>query len=75
MLALALGALLLLGWIAWSVFGRVAVYEVTPKARLEVDRTTHPIQAPFAGKVLNSSLVLGREVQLGDVLFELEANS
>jgi multidrug resistance efflux pump len=73
--ALVLGVALLLGWIAWSVLGRVAVYEVSSKARLEVDRTTHPVQAPFAGKVLTSGLVLGREVELGDVLFELEANT
>ena len=73
--ALALGAALVVAWVAWSLLGRVAVYEVSAKARLEVDRTTHPVQAPFAGKVLSTSLVLGRDVQLGDVLFELEASS
>ncbi len=73
-LGLLLVATLLAAWSAWFLLARVARYEVTETARLEVDRATHPIQAPMVGRVVSSRLALGQEVQAGDVLVELDAD-
>lgn len=68
--------LLLLGaWSTWFVGARVAVYEVTNSARLEVDQAVHPIAAPLAGRIVSTSLVMGRAVQAGEVVVELDAEA
>src|SRR5262245_57278958 len=64
---------LLGGWGAWFVLARVAIYEVTRTARLEVDQAVHPIATPVAGRVVATYLVVGRDVQAGEVLIELDA--
>src|SRR5215510_10977966 len=64
---------LLGGWGAWFVLARVAIYEVTRTARLEVDQAVHPIATPVAGRVVATHLVVGRDVQAGEVLVELDA--
>src|SRR5215813_743158 len=64
---------LLSGWGAWFVFARVALYEVTRTARLEVDQAVHPIATPVAGRIVATHLVVGRDVQAGEVLVELDA--
>ena len=61
------------GWGAWFVLARVAIYEVTRTARLEVDQAVHPIATPVAGRVVATHLVVGRDVQAGEVLVELDA--
>ncbi len=61
------------GWGAWFVGARVAVYAVTPTARLEVDQAVHPIAAPVAGRIVATYLVVGRAVGAGEVLAELDA--
>jgi membrane fusion protein (multidrug efflux system) len=66
---------LLGGWVAWFVMARVAVYEVTGMARLEVDRAVYPVAAPLAGRVVATHLAVGREVQAGDLLVELDAEA
>ena len=66
---------LLGGWVAWFVVARVAVYEVTEMARLEVDRAVYPVAAPLAGRVVATHLAVGREVQAGDLLVELDAEA
>jgi multidrug resistance efflux pump len=58
---------------AWSLFARVTVYAATDRARLEVDRAVHPVEAPVDGRVVATHLTLGREVQIGEMLVELEA--
>src|SRR2546428_9830519 len=66
-------AVVLLGsWVGWFLFVRVTLYEVTDTARLEVGREAHPIQASVAGRVVATRMILGREVQAGDVLVELD---
>jgi membrane fusion protein (multidrug efflux system) len=60
-------------WMAWGLLARVAVYAVTETARLEVDRVIHPVAAPVAGQVVATRLVVGQEVQAGDVLVDLDA--
>jgi membrane fusion protein (multidrug efflux system) len=71
---LLLGAVLLGGWTAWLFLARVSRYETTDSARLEVDRATHLLQAPYGGRVVASRLVLGRTVEAGEILVELDAN-
>jgi multidrug resistance efflux pump len=66
---------LLGGWLAWFFLAKVARYEVTDAARLEVAQETHPVQSPVLGRVVTSNLVLGKEVQAGDVLVELDTNA
>ena len=66
---------LLGGWVAWFLVVRVAVYEVTEMARLEVDRAVYPVAVPLAGRVVATHLVVGREVQAGDLLVELDAEA
>jgi multidrug resistance efflux pump len=71
---LLLAAVLLGGWSAWLFLARVSRYETTDSARLEVDRAAHLLQAPYGGRVVASRLVLGRDVQAGEILVELDAN-
>jgi membrane fusion protein (multidrug efflux system) len=71
----ALAGLGLLGaWAAWFVAARVSVYELSRAARVEVETASHEIDAPVAGRVVRSALGLGRAVNAGDVLLELEAD-
>src|SRR5258708_3095130 len=68
-------AIFLGAWIAWLALARVAVYEVTPTARLEVDRAVHPIEAPISGRIVNIQMTVGQSVQVDDLLVELDAES
>ena len=71
---LLLVAILLGLWLAWFLRARVAVYAVSDTADLEVDRAAHPVESQFAGRVVSSTLALDREVQVGEVLVELDAD-
>jgi uncharacterized membrane protein (UPF0127 family)/multidrug resistance efflux pump len=69
-------AVVLLGaWAAWFFFAGVTLYEVSAAARLEVSEAAHPVEAQVAGRVRASHLILGREVQGGDVLVELDGDT
>jgi multidrug resistance efflux pump len=74
-----LGVLLVVGllgaWGAWFLGAQVALYAVSETARLEMSQTAHPVEAPVAGHVVAAHLVLGQEVQGGDVLVELDATA
>jgi len=72
LLAVLLVAVLGGVWSTWLVLARVPVYQVSEAARLEVERV-HSIAAPVTGRVVSTSLALGREVNAGDVLLEIEA--
>ncbi len=71
----ALSVVVLGGWMVWFARSEVAVYEVSESARLEVAEAPHAIDAPVAGRVAVTNIVLGREFQEGDVLVELDAQS
>jgi len=75
LLALVCVMLLLGGWVGWFFLARIARYEVTDTARVEVDQETHPVQSPVLARIVSSNLVLGSEVKAGDVLVELDANA
>lgn len=74
-IALLAAAAILGGWALWFVAARVTIYETSEAARLEVDSAAHPIEAAAAGRVIKTNLAIGREVQAGEVLVELESDS
>src|SRR5262249_43125575 len=63
------------GWSLWFVAARVAIFETSEAARLEVDGAVHPIEAAVSGRVIRTGLAIGREVQAGEVLVEIEADA
>jgi multidrug resistance efflux pump len=74
-LALAATLALLAGWSVWLSRARVAVYESSEKARIEVLRTSHPVDSPSGGKVVEVDFVLDQVVAEGDVLVRLDAST
>src|ERR1041384_303176 len=62
-------------WVAWLFAAKVAIYETSDQARLEVDNAVPPIESPIFGRVVATNLIMGREVQAGDVLVELDAEA
>lgn len=74
-LSLLVAILVLAAWIAWFLLARVSLYESSDMARLEVETTVHSIAAPVQGRILATSIAVGREVQAGDLLIELESQS
>jgi membrane fusion protein (multidrug efflux system) len=72
---LLLVAILLGLWLLWFFRARVTVYAVSDSAELEVDRAAHSVGSQFTGRVVASSLALDREVQQGEVLIELDADT
>jgi multidrug resistance efflux pump len=72
LMALIAVAVILGGWSLWFVAARVAIYETSEAARLEVDSAVHPIEAAVSGRVIRTNLAIGREVRAGEVLVEME---
>ena len=70
-----IAAFLLGSWMAWFLFGTVNVYEVSKRARIEVRQAAHSIEASLPGRIVSTSLIIGQEVRLGDVLVELDATA
>lgn len=62
-------------WGAWLFRARVTVYRVSEMAHLETHQAAHPVEAPVAGRVVATHLILGQEVQADDVLIELDAEA
>ncbi|MDD5580638.1 MAG: HlyD family efflux transporter periplasmic adaptor subunit [Methylobacter sp.] len=75
LIAWLIGGLFLIGWLIWFFFAHVTVYEFSTKARLEVNRSAHPIAALVAGKIVSTSLSLGQEAQESEILATLDASS
>ncbi len=75
LLAWGLAASLFAAWLGWLLFGQVTVYVLSDSARLEVTRAAHPIAALLPGKILLTSIQLGRHVEAGEVLVEFDARS
>jgi membrane fusion protein (multidrug efflux system) len=69
---LVLAGVLLVVWGAWFFFAEVSIYAVTETARLEVDQQAYPVDAPISGRVVATYLRLGKQVQQGDSLLELD---
>lgn len=75
-LLVLLGSAVLLGvWLAWFFLARLTVYEVSQTARVEVLQAAHTVGAPVGGRIVATHLALGRQVQAGDVLLELDTDN
>lgn len=74
-LALCVAMLFLSGWIAWAFFSRITRYEISDSARLEVDTAPYPIQANLSGPLSKTNLTLGKQIQAGDVLAEIDTHT
>ena len=75
MLTWLIGLLIISVWLVWFLFAQVTLYEVSSKARLEVNRSAHPIAVLTAGKIASVSVALGQEVAAGEVLLRLDSSS
>ena len=49
--------------------------KLSQTARLEVDQAGHPVATTVAGRIVTTHLVVGRAVQAGEVLAELDAEA
>ncbi|MFO0552069.1 MAG: HlyD family efflux transporter periplasmic adaptor subunit [Polyangiaceae bacterium] len=65
-------SVLLAGWIAWFVLSEVAARESSSRASVAAGRGPHQVNAPAAGLVASSRLVLGAVVHRGEVLVTLD---
>jgi multidrug resistance efflux pump len=72
---LVVAAALLAAWTVWFVVARVALYETSTAARLEVAAAVHPIDARMTGRAVRINLAVGERVHTGDILIELEADA
>lgn len=75
LVALLIAFLLLAAWLTWAFTAKLTRYELAERARIEADGTAYPVQSNVAGRVVSSSLVLGRTVRVGDVLAELDSDA
>jgi membrane fusion protein (multidrug efflux system) len=74
-IAWLIGGFLLTSWLAWFCFASLTVYEISSKARLEVNHSAHPIAALVADKIVATPISLGQEVKAGEVLIELDSSN
>lgn len=74
-LPLAIGLLVVGAWSLWFVRARVAIYESSLEAHLEVAGAASPVDSPVEARVLGSHVELGQVVGEGDVLLELDAEA
>ncbi|MDQ2844097.1 MAG: HlyD family secretion protein [Acidobacteriota bacterium] len=65
---------LLAAWTVWAFTARVKRYEVSDSARLEISGAAYPVQANAAGRLVKSNFTLGKEVQTGEILAELDSD-
>lgn len=75
LLAWGLAVVLLGAWVAWFTLIKVTLFEVSLTGRVEVDQAAHSVTAPIAGKVAVTSMHLGRSVEVGEILVELDART
>lgn len=71
---LAWGVALVIGaaWAWWAVAGEVPLYETSTAARLESATPAFALEASRDGRVIRSTLELGRRVEAGEVLVVLD---
>jgi multidrug resistance efflux pump len=70
----ALIACVVAAWILWTIEADVSVYETSESARLEADQAIHPIEADAAGRVVTVQMTVGRLVQRGELLVQLQTD-
>jgi membrane fusion protein (multidrug efflux system) len=71
-----LAAVGLLGaWSLWLWLGRVELIETSAKARIEVAGASVPVAPGLDGRVLRASIELGRRVEAGEAVLELDSSA
>ena len=73
--AIAIGLLLVLLWILWAFKARITRYEVSDSARLELNSSAYPVEANLAGRLVESRLGLGKNVQSGEIVLQLDSSA
>lgn len=73
-MAIAAGVTLLALWSVWFFAARVALYEVSGDARLEVGREPHTVMSLVSGRISSNGMELDKAVSEGDVLVELDSD-
>lgn len=68
-----LGGAIVVAWGAWFVLARVALYETSQTARLEVEESPYDLDAPVTGLVLRTHLALDQKVEAGDLVIEFDS--
>jgi len=69
---LACSAILLAAWFGWVSWAQITLYEVSPKARVELDSATYPVESPLLGRVVQTSLRVGQVVHRGEILVKID---
>jgi multidrug resistance efflux pump len=59
-------------WFCWASRAQITLYEVSPRARVELDSATYPVESTLLGRVIQTSLRVGQAVHRGDVLVEID---
>lgn len=59
-------------WSFWFLGSRVNVVAVTPNAKLDVIRSTFPLEASVSGRIVESRMRLGKRAKAGQVLVTLD---
>lgn len=70
-----LGGAVIAVWLVWFFFAQITVYEISSKARLEVNHSAHPIAALVAGRIESVNFGLGQQVEVGQILVTLDSRS
>ena len=69
---LASAVLMMSAWCWWASWAQITLYEVSQKARVELDSATYPVESPLLGRVVQTSLRVGRVVHRGEVLVQID---
>lgn len=70
---IVVSAILFALWSGWFFLSRIAVYEISQQARLEVNLAAHSVHATAAGRVVANHLALNQEVRANQVLVEIDS--
>lgn len=71
-LKIALCLVLLSGWVYWFCCAAIGVYESSDASEIEISHEIHPVQVEVGGRISSSFLTLGRRVQAGELLLEMD---
>ena len=71
---LAPALVVLAAWLVWMTCARVAVYASAARARIEVSRMANRVSALEEGKIVMLRCELGRRVERGEVLVEIDSS-
>jgi multidrug resistance efflux pump len=74
-LVIVVALVLLTLWLVWFTGSRLAVYAVSDAARLEVDQSPVRVQVPVSGRIVSTTLTVGRTVKAGETLAQLDVEA